>query len=104
MSIGEVLARLRDDFPGHDDLQAPVPGGRGPGRAAADVGRLPQVLDWIDVERLGYVLAAQRDRFLPLRVIRDQLAALDRGEPVADADYRLSGSPPPHRAIARVRR
>jgi DNA-binding transcriptional MerR regulator len=33
-----------------------------------------------DVARLRYVLAAQRDHYLPLRVIREQLAALDRGE------------------------
>jgi DNA-binding transcriptional MerR regulator len=32
-----------------------------------------------DVERLRYVLAAQRDRFLPLRVIRQSLEAIDRG-------------------------
>jgi DNA-binding transcriptional MerR regulator len=32
-----------------------------------------------DVERLRYVLRAQRDRFWPLRVIKDHLEALDRG-------------------------
>lgn len=32
-----------------------------------------------DVARLRYVLAAQRDRFWPLKVIRDALDALDRG-------------------------
>lgn len=33
-----------------------------------------------DVDRLLYVLRAQRDRYLPLKVIRDELDALDRGE------------------------
>ena len=33
-----------------------------------------------DVERLLFVLRAQRDRFLPLKVIREELAAMDRGE------------------------
>ncbi|MFV0429034.1 MAG: MerR family transcriptional regulator [Arachnia sp.] len=33
-----------------------------------------------DVDRLLYVLRAQRDRYLPLKVIREHLAALDRGE------------------------
>lgn len=33
-----------------------------------------------DVDRLIYVLRAQRDRYLPLKVIRDELDALDRGE------------------------
>jgi hypothetical protein len=32
-----------------------------------------------DVARLRYVLAAQRDHYLPLRVIRDHLDAIDRG-------------------------
>jgi DNA-binding transcriptional MerR regulator len=34
------------------------------------------------VERLRFVLTAQRDRYLPLRVIREQIEALDRGERV----------------------
>src|SRR5262249_52725234 len=33
-----------------------------------------------DVERLRYVLTAQRDHYMPLRVIRQQLEARDRGE------------------------
>ncbi|ALG15230.1 MerR family transcriptional regulator [Kibdelosporangium phytohabitans] len=33
-----------------------------------------------DVERLRYVLRAQRDQYLPLKVIKQQLAAADRGE------------------------
>lgn len=33
-----------------------------------------------DVDRLLFVLRAQRDRYLPLKVIREQLDALDRGE------------------------
>jgi len=36
-----------------------------------------------DVERLAYVLRVQRDHYLPLRVIREHLDALDRGEKVA---------------------
>ena len=32
-----------------------------------------------DVNRLRFVLAAQRDHYLPLKVIKDQLDALDRG-------------------------
>ena len=32
-----------------------------------------------DAERLRYVLAMQRDHYLPLKVIRDHLDALDRG-------------------------
>ena len=32
-----------------------------------------------DIERLRYVLAAQRDQYLPLKVIKDHLGAIDRG-------------------------
>ena len=37
-----------------------------------------------DVERLLFVLRAQRDRYLPLKVIREELAAMDRGEALPD--------------------
>ena len=46
------------------------------------------------VERLRFVLTAQRDRYLPLRVIREQIEALDRGE-------RVVGLPPLPRPDAR---
>lgn len=39
-----------------------------------------------DVDRLLYVLRAQRDRYLPLKVIRDELEAIDRGESPATLD------------------
>lgn len=42
-----------------------------------------------DVDRLRYVLRAQRDHFLPLRVIADHLDAIDRGlEPPTVTDSR----------------
>lgn len=47
-----------------------------------------------DVDRLLFVLRAQRDRYLPLKVIRDQLDALDRGEPIPEEPE----SPPPAEA------
>ena len=38
-----------------------------------------------DLERLRYVLSAQRDQYLPLRVIKENLDALDRGlQPAAN--------------------
>jgi DNA-binding transcriptional MerR regulator len=45
-----------------------------------------------DVERLRYVLAAQRDHYLPLRVIKDQLDAIDRGLEPASPEARLPRS------------
>ncbi len=51
-----------------------------------------------DIERLRYVLTAQRDQYLPLRVIKEHLEAMDRGlrpslggPPVAPSD--LPGPP-----------
>jgi DNA-binding transcriptional MerR regulator len=41
-----------------------------------------------DVERLRYVLTAQRDQYLPLKVIKEHLGAMDRG-------LRPSASGPP---------
>lgn len=78
-TIGEVLTALRGEFPDvtiskiryleGEDLVHPqrTPSGY-------------RKFSTADVERLRYVLAAQRDRYLPLRVIKGQLEALDRGE------------------------
>ena len=48
-----------------------------------------------DVERLRYVLRAQRDRFWPLRVIRDNLDAIDRGLTPGDGPDARPTPPPP---------
>jgi DNA-binding transcriptional MerR regulator len=45
-----------------------------------------------DVERLRYVLGAQRDQYLPLRVIKDQLDAIDRGLEPGTPEARLPRS------------
>lgn len=84
MSIGEVLAELRVDFPDVTISKLRFLEAEGlvePQRTAAGYRKYARA----DVARLRFVLAAQRDRFLPLRVIRDQLAALDRGEPAPAA-------------------
>jgi DNA-binding transcriptional MerR regulator len=81
MSIGEVLALLRDDFPDVTISKLRFLEAEGlvePLRAPS--GYRKYTVD--HVQRLRYVLAAQRDRYLPLRVIREDLAALDRGERV----------------------
>ncbi|MDO5083713.1 MAG: MerR family transcriptional regulator [Arachnia propionica] len=51
-----------------------------------------------DVDRLLFVLRAQRDRYLPLKVIREHLDAMDRGEPIpeeAEATPVADPTPPP---------
>ncbi|MGY1835869.1 MerR family transcriptional regulator [Blastococcus sp. SYSU DS0510] len=81
LTIGEVLAVLRDDFPDvtiskiryleSEDLVHPQ-------RTPSGYRKFSRA----DVSRLRYVLTAQRDHYLPLRVIKDHLDALDRGEPL----------------------
>jgi DNA-binding transcriptional MerR regulator len=94
LTIGEVLAVLRDDFPDvtiskiryleSEDLVHPqrTPSGYRKFSAA-------------DVSRLRYVLTAQRDHYLPLRVIKEQLDALDRGDPLPAATPVPAAVPPP---------
>ncbi len=74
MSIGEVLAHLRTEFPDTTISKLRFLEAEGlvtPRRTPAGYRKY----SWDDVSRLRYVLTAQRDQYLPLRVIRDQLAA-----------------------------
>lgn len=80
MSIGSVLAQLRADFPDVTISKIRFLESEGlvqPQRTAAGYRQFSHA----DVQRLCYVLAAQRDHYLPLRVIKEQLDALDRGAP-----------------------
>lgn len=79
MSIGEVLARLRAEFPDTTISKLRFLEAEGlvePRRTPAGYRKYSPE----DVARLRYVLTAQRDHYLPLRVIREHLAAADRGE------------------------
>ena len=79
MSIGEVLAQLRPDFPDVTISKIRFLEAEGlvePQRTASGYRKFSRE----DFGRLRYVLGAQRDHYLPLRVIKDQLDALDRGE------------------------
>ena len=78
LTIGKVLARLRPEFPDVTASKIRFLEAEGlvtPSRTAAGY----RTFTSADLERLQYVLAAQRDRFWPLKVIRDALDALDRG-------------------------
>jgi DNA-binding transcriptional MerR regulator len=78
LSIGEVLGALRPDFPDvtiskiryleSEGLVEPERTPSGYRKFSSD-----------DVERLRYVLTAQRENYYPLKVIRDHLDAMDRG-------------------------
>ncbi len=79
MSIGEVLGHLRADFPDTTISKLRFLEAEGlvePQRTASGYRKY----SWDDVERLRFVLAAQRDQYLPLRVIREQLDAASRGD------------------------
>jgi DNA-binding transcriptional MerR regulator len=78
MTIGEVMAILSPDFPEVSVSKIRFLEEQGlvePGRTAAGYRKFSSD----DVDRLRYVLAAQRDHYLPLKVIRENLEALDRG-------------------------
>jgi DNA-binding transcriptional MerR regulator len=78
MSIGEVLAQLRADFPDVTISKIRFLETEGliePERTSSGYRKFSRD----DVARLQYVLSAQRDRYLPLRVIKEHLEALDRG-------------------------
>jgi DNA-binding transcriptional MerR regulator len=78
-SIGSVLGQLRADFPDVTISKIRFLESEGlvqPERTAAGYRQFSAA----DVERLRYVLTAQRDHYLPLRVIKEQLDAIDRGE------------------------
>lgn len=78
LSIGEVLAQLRPDFPDVSISKIRFLEAEGlvePGRTPSGYRKFTRA----DVSRLRYVLAAQRDQYLPLRVIKQHLDALDRG-------------------------
>ena len=82
MSIGVVLERLREEFPDVTVSKIRYLESEGlitPQRTASGYRRFTDA----DVERLRYILVTQRDNYLPLKVIREQLEAMDSGEVAA---------------------
>lgn len=78
LGIGEVLERLRGEFEGISISKIRFLESGGlvtPARSPSGYRKFSLV----DVERLRYVLRMQRDHFLPLRVIKEHVDALDRG-------------------------
>ncbi|MFE9097465.1 MerR family transcriptional regulator [Streptomyces sp. NPDC007264] len=81
MSIGTVLNVLRDEFPEVTVSKIRFLESEG----LIDPRRTPsgyRKFSDRDVERLAQVLRMQRDHYLPLKVIREYLDALERGEEV----------------------
>ena len=83
MSIGEVLGQLRPDFADITISKIRFLEAEGlvePERTSSGYRKFSRE----DLSRLRYVLSAQRDHYLPLRVIKEHLDAIDRGlEPPA---------------------
>ncbi|BCK56468.1 MerR family transcriptional regulator [Nocardia wallacei] len=78
MSIGSVLDLLRPDFPDITISKIRFLESEGlvsPERTPSGYRRFSVA----DVERLRFVLTAQRDQYLPLKVIKEQLEAIDSG-------------------------
>jgi DNA-binding transcriptional MerR regulator len=90
VGIGEVLDLLRPEFPDVTvskirflETEGLIQPARSPSRY--------RKYTTADVDRLRYILTAQRDQYLPLRVIKDQLDGRDEDSP---------GPPGGHRAGA----
>src|SRR3954453_6082400 len=89
-SIGQVLATLKGDFPDISISKIRFLESEGliaPQRAPSGYRRYSET----DLERLRYVLSVQRDHYLPLKVIKEHLDAIDAGAP-----------PPPVRSLTPV--
>ncbi|MFC8507997.1 MerR family transcriptional regulator [Streptomyces sp. NPDC057411] len=81
VSIGTVLSQLRDEFPEVTISKIRFLEAEGlvePQRTASGYRKFSPR----DVERLAQILRMQRDHYLPLKVIREHLDALERGEQV----------------------
>ncbi|MGW6906053.1 transcriptional regulator FtsR [Streptomyces sp. NPDC054940] len=79
MSIGTVLNVLREEFPDITISKIRFLESEGlvePQRTPSGYRKFSAQ----DVERLGHVLRMQRDHYLPLKVIREHLDAMERGE------------------------
>lgn len=79
-TIGSVLEMLRGEFPDITVSKVRYYERVGLITPARDPSSGYRVFRETDIKRLRYALRAQRDRYLPLDVIRAELEALDRGQ------------------------
>jgi DNA-binding transcriptional MerR regulator len=93
LGIGEVLASLRTDFPDISVSKIRFLESEGliaPARSPSGYRKFAVA----DVERLRYILTAQRDQYLPLRVIKERLvpAAADTADGGQSGERTPAGS------------
>src|SRR5436305_12179565 len=95
LSIGEVLSLLREEFPDVTISKIRFLESQGllePERTPSGYRKFFEE----DVERLRYILREQRERFLPLKVIKRKLASWDRGDnPLSPAAPTVIAGPDP---------
>ena len=104
LSIGQVVNLLRGTYPDLSNSKIRFLEDKGlikPERTPAGYRKFSDA----DVARLRYVLRMQRDHYLPLKVIRENLALMDRGleppEVGSSAENPPATRAPPHRRAAR---
>ncbi|GAA2183735.1 MerR family transcriptional regulator [Brooklawnia cerclae] len=95
-SIGQVLPLLKNEFPDISISKIRFLESEGlvaPERAPSGYRRYSEG----DIERLRYILRMQRDHYLPLKVIRDNLSLMDRGlePPTIETPASAAPSAPP---------
>lgn len=94
MTIGAVLEALKPEFPDISISKIRFLEAEGlvtPERTPSGYRHFSDE----DLERLRYILTAQRDRFWPLKVIRESLDALDRGlTPAGEGAEAVRPQPP----------
>ena len=91
-SIGQVLPILKSEFPDISISKIRFLESEGlvaPERAPSGYRRYSEA----DVDRLRYILRMQRDHYLPLKVIRENLAMMDRGIEAPTADTPAAQAP-----------
>ena len=90
ITIGQAVADLKAEFPDVDIKESKIRHRENEGLVEPE--RTPsgyRKYSVQDMEKLRYIIRAQREHYLPLKVIKEHLEALDRGlEPPA-----TSGSP-----------
>jgi DNA-binding transcriptional MerR regulator len=102
LTIGDVLAHLKPEFPDLTISKIRFLEGEGlvqPERTPSGYRKFSAG----DVSRLRYVLSQQKDHYLPLKVIKEQLEAIDRGlVPAGSSGTATSAPRVPHMSIALI--
>jgi DNA-binding transcriptional MerR regulator len=102
LTIGDVLAHLKPEFADLTISKIRFLEGEGlvqPERTPSGYRKFSTA----DVSRLRYVLAQQKDHYLPLKVIKEQLEAIDRGLVPPGAPGTATSTPRvPHMSIAAI--